>query len=676
MNRFALVGNPNTGKTSLFNILCGAKQRVGNYSGVTVEKKIGTCQLPNKTSTEIIDLPGIYSLSPMSPDERVTLNVLEGLQESLGKPDALIIILEAGRLQRNLYLFSQIAELEIPSIIALTMADSLEKEGISLDIEALKAATGIEIVPIHGPNPKPIAELKAAMEDILRAPKIPSIELGFSKELNDDVRLLKRESLNGNLSLFSARESLLLGINKSKFNSKGTEILNKWEKKERQQSELPLVRHEWAKKLIEKVEKRRALTKKSLTNKIDKLVTHPVAGLSLFFLTMGLMFQSIYSGAGPIMDIVDKGFSTLSSYVSSQLVDYPLLSSLISDGIIGGVGSVLIFLPQIIILFLIIAFLEDSGYLSRAAFLMDKLLGWTGMNGRSFIPLLSSFACAIPAILSTRVISDMRTRLTTILVTPLVSCSARLPVYVLMIGTFIEPVYGALWAGLCLFFFHAIGLVIALPLAWVINKGKLTPAKTPFLLELPPYRMPTLRNIWWRTYEAAKKFTIKAGTIIFALSIILWALATFPQNHDPLVDNATKLEQSYLGQIGHSIQPAFAPLGFDWKISIGIVSAFPAREVIISTLGILYRAGDDEDSTLLRESMRTSINKDGSPVFTPAVAVSLMIFFALCSQCMSTLAIIQRELNSIKWPIFVFVYMTALAYLTSLGFYQLKDLFI
>lgn len=670
MNRFALVGNPNTGKTSLFNQLCGTKQRVGNYPGVTVEKKIGTCLIQDDAKVEIIDLPGIYSLSAISPDERVTLSILEGGQESVGIPDAVIIVLEAGRLQRNLYLFSQLAELEIPGIIALTMADSLEKEGISLDIEALKKETGLDVIPIHGPEAGPINELKKSMVSVLKEPKLPKPSQGFSRELDTDARLLQNETLDGNLTLFSARESLFQGSENKKFSSKGVALIEKWKKREKKKTELPIIRYEWAQKVVSKVENR-SQGKQSTTSKIDKVITHPVAGLSLFFFVMGVMFQSIYSGAAPIMDAIDASFGALSGFVSTHLTNYPLLSSLVSDGIIGGVGSVLIFLPQIIILFLIIAFLEDSGYLSRAAFLMDKLLGWTGMSGRSFIPLLSSFACAIPAILSTRVIADMRTRLTTILVTPLISCSARLPVYVLMIGTFIEPIYGAFWAGLSLFFFHALGLIIALPLAWIINKGKLTPAKTPFLLELPPYRMPMLRNIWWRTYEAAKKFTLKAGTIIFALSIILWALATFPQNNDPQVDEATKLEQSYLGRIGHTIQPAFDPLGFDWKISIGIVSAFPAREVIISTLGILYRTGEEEDSMLLRESMRNSTNEDGSPVFTPAVALSLMIFFALCSQCMSTLAIIQRELNSIKWPIFVFTYMTVFAYAASFAFYQL-----
>ena len=675
MNRFALVGNPNTGKTSLFNQLCGTKQRVGNYPGVTVEKKTGSCRITENATVEIVDLPGIYSLSAMSPDERVTLSVLEGDQESVGTPDAVIIVLEAGRLQRNLYLFSQLAELEIPGVIALTMADSLEKEGISLDIDALKKETGLDVIPIHGSEAGPINELKKSMAKILTEPKTPNPNQGFSKELDADARSLQSEALGRKLTLFSARELLFQASNSRKFSNKGAALIDKWQKREKKKTELPIIRYEWAQKVVARVEKR-SHVKQSLTNKIDKVATHPVAGLGIFFFIMGFMFQSIYSGAGPVMDVIDAGFGTLSEFASTHLTDYPLLSSLISDGIIGGVGSVLIFLPQIIILFLIIAFLEDSGYLSRAAFLMDKLLGWTGMSGRSFIPLLSSFACAIPAILSARVIADMRTRLTTILVTPLVSCSARLPVYVLMIGTFIEPVYGALWAGLSLFFFHALGLIIALPLAWLINKGKLTPAKTPFLLELPPYRLPMLKNIWWRTYEAAKKFTLKAGTIIFALSIILWALATFPQNNDPQVDEATKLEQSYLGRIGHTIQPAFDPLGFDWKISIGIVSAFPAREVIISTLGILYRTGEDEDSTLLRESMRSSVKEDGSPVFTPAVAISLMIFFALCSQCMSTLAIIQRELNSIKWPIFVFSYMTALAYAISFAFYKLKGLFI
>lgn len=673
MKKIALIGNPNTGKTSLFNVLCRSRQRVGNYPGVTVEKKQGRCNLPGDNFVEIVDLPGIYSLKPLSLDEQLTLDVLEGKLSGEDKPDALIVVIDSTRLQRNLFLFSQLAEMEMPTIVALTMADTLDSEGVSIDLKLLEEKLTVPVIPIHGPNEKQINELKEKLVSLMNQPQIPSIKVGFSEKLEAKSQQLIKESPEQNMSMFRAREILMSGLPGAKLSSKANELIKSWSSEAKDASEVPIVRHKWAQSVSQKVEKRNN-QKKTLTSKIDSILTHPVAGLSAFFVTMGLLFQSIYTGAAPVMDALDIAFGATGDFARTALTGLPLMQSLVADGIIGGVGSVLIFLPQVVILFFIISLLEDSGYLARASFLMDRLLGWTGMSGRSFIPMISSFACAIPAILSTRVIPDARTRMITILVTPLISCSARLPVYILMIGTFIEPIYGAFWAGISLFAFHSLGILLTLPMAWLLNRGRIAANKTPFLLELPPYRLPLWRNVFWRTYEAAKKFTLKAGTIIFALSIIIWALSTFPlQENDPETGNrsAATIEESYLGQMGKGIQPIFAPLGFDWKISIGIVSAFPAREVIISTLGILYQAEDaDEESQLLRQRMQSSKTADGSPTFTPAVAISLMIFFALCSQCMSTLAIVQKELNHVKWAVFLFAYMTGLAYVVSLVFYQ------
>jgi ferrous iron transport protein B len=422
---------------------------------------------------------------------------------------------------------------------------------------------------------------------------------------------------------------------------------------------------------------------------------------------MAIMFQSIYTWASPLMNLIDEFFKYLTTLISNSRLFSPLIESLINDGIIAGVGSVIVFLPQIAILFLFIAILEDTGYLARASFLMDKLLSWTGLNGRSFIPLISSFACAVPGIMATRVINDDKVRKTTIMIAPLMSCSARLPVYVLFIGTFIEPKYGAFIAGLCLFAMHSIGLVVAFFVSLLMNKKILKTPSIPFIMELPEYHIPSFRNIYFRVSEAIKNFLKRAGTIIFALSIIIWGFSYFPRNEElaekhiqplkqqleeikrntPIPEREIKIQllekeienelgsfylsNSYLGKMGKFVEPIFRPLGFDWKLSIGILSAFPAREVIISTLGIIYNVGEaDEESESLRSKLINEKHPDGSPVYTPITAISLMIFFALCAQCMSTLAIIKKELGSWKYPVYVFLYMTGLAYIFSFIFYQ------
>ncbi|MDH5656687.1 MAG: ferrous iron transporter B, partial [Spirochaetia bacterium] len=416
--------------------------------------------------------------------------------------------------------------------------------------------------------------------------------------------------------------------------------------------------------------------------------------------------QSIYTWAAPIMDFIESMMGELGDFISPYFAEYPVLQSLAVDGVIGGVGAVIIFIPQIAILFTFIAVLEDSGYLSRAAFLMDKLLGWTGLNGRSFIPMLSGFACAVPSVMSTRVIPDFRVRLATIMIVPLMSCSARLPVYLLFIGAFIEPAYGPVWAAVSLFGMHIIGPIIALPVAYLLNQNILKSQAAPFVLEMPAYRIPKLYNVLYRVYEAVTRFLVRAGTVIFAMSILIWALSYFPRPESvennirdvyaekiSLADEdsaavlevemenriaSAYLEQSYLGKSGKLIQPVFSPLGFDWKLSVGILGAFPAREVIISTLGIIYNVGSSvsEESSSLREKMLNEKNEDGSALFSLPVVLSLMVFFALCSQCMSTLATVKKELHSWKWTIFQFVYMTLLAYIAGLLIYQIGKFFI
>ena len=478
-------------------------------------------------------------------------------------------------------------------------------------------------------------------------------------------------------------------------------------------AKIPQLRYQWAQRVVESVEKRMIKDQSSMLERLDIFLTNRFSGFIVFFIMMYLLFQTVYTFSEPIMESIENGFNFLRNYSNQFLGFNPVLNSFVQDGVISGVGSVMIFLPQIVLLFILISILEDSGYLSRAAFLMDKLFAWTGLNGRSFIPLLSCFACAVPGIMSTRVIPDYKTRLITILIAPLISCSARLPVYILLIGTFIQPVWGAGWAAFVFFAMHSIGLLIALPIAWIFNRSLLQKEYPTFFLEMPPYRRPYFKNVFYKGFEAGKKFVIKGGKIIFTFSMIAWLLTYFPRPQevaikqhkiyeqkineissttDPQtikskIDELEKkrekdigqayLEQSYLGRAGKWIYPIFAPLGYDWKITLGILSAFPARELIISTLGVLYSVGDDsEQHSGLRDKLMNAKKEDGSPVYDLLTVISLMVFFALCCQCMSTLAVIRRELNSWGWAVFTFFYMTLIAYFSALGIYQLGSYFI
>ena len=721
----AVVGNPNTGKSTLFNTLCGTRQKVGNYPGVTVERKLGRATLGD-IPLEFIDLPGGYSLRADSYDEQVVVDSLMGRISGQPRPDLVLFVLDATNLERNLYLFSQIAEVGMPLVVALTMTDLLEKNGVEVDLPLLEKKLGVPVVSVPGGDKPSTERLKEVLVRSLETPPYP-VEAGifpgelekltdslFAK-LNRTVSLGRFEARN---LIFSTRDPLN-NLFKDDAEARATLELTRIRAREKgftSPSRITVARYNWARQVVSQAESRAPDKKALFSQKLDAFLTHRVFGLLAFTGIMCLVFLSIYTWAAPLMDGIETVFSAVSDYVGAFFVNSPVLGSLITDGIIGGVGSVLVFLPQIIILFIFIAALEDSGYLARAAFLMDKLLGWTGLNGRAFIPMLSSFACAIPGVMSARVMSDPRARLTTILIAPLMSCSARLPVYILMIGAFIEPVFrakygasiAALISGLALFAMHGVGLLAAMPIAWVLNRKVLKTPTVPFVMELPPYRRPNLRNVYIRVSEAAKKFTVRAGTVIFALTIVIWALTFFPRpasiaagleaeyrgkiealeaaggdaaavldlesSRDKRIASAY-LEQSYLGRTGKFIQPIFAPLGYDWKITVGLLGAFPAREVIISTLGIIYSVGDvDETSGVLRDKLRSEKYPDGRPIFTPLVALSVMVFFALCCQCMSTVITVQKELGSRKWGIFLFVYMTGLAYLAALGVFQVGRL--
>jgi len=665
MRRVALIGNPNAGKTTVFNALCGARQHTGNYAGVTVEKKTGT--LRGHENIEIIDLPGTYSLSAKSADEEITAKVLNGTAAGHEMPPQLAVaVLDASNLKRSLYLTLQLKESGVPFICVLTMTDIAKRRGIIIDIAALSKKLGVSVCEVTQASK---GQIVALAEMIATHPLSPPLAKRGGKIQGSPFSLQEKGA--GGMS-YATIEQRYAQIDK---------ILHSVVKKEPRSG--------------------------SLTQRIDRVLTHRVFGLIAFTLIIGGVFFSIYAGARPIMDGIDAVMKNFAQSARAALSAYPVTSSLVSDGVIAGAGSVFVFLPQIMILFFFISVLEETGYLARAAFLMDKLLGWTGLNGRAFIPLLSSFACAVPGILSARVMPTDRARMATILIAPLMSCSARLPVYVLFIGAFVEPRFGALWAAATLFAMHLVGISVAMPLAWLLNRKILKAGESPFILELPEYHMPHWPNVWRRVYDAAMNFLKRVGGIIFALSIVIWALAYFPHAQKtadveleqysletgvakgvvlttpldhPLFTGrlrAAYLRDSFLGRFGRAVEPVFRPLGFDWKISVAILAAFPAREVFVSTLGIIFSVTDaKDDPAALGKRLAAEKRPDGKAAYGALLAASIMIFFALCAQCMSTLATIRRELDSTRWALGVFVVMTTLAYVISLFVYQLGRIFI
>lgn len=713
----AIVGNPNSGKTTLFNSLTGSKQKVGNYPGVTVERVSATLRLDSE-EVECVDIPGLYSLEPQSADEEVAVDAIFG-RAGDPKPSLIVCVINAANLERNLYLFSQLADNELPVVVALTMTDVLRREGRDFDLAKLTDLLGVDIVPVVGHRGEGTKNLVEAIARNLEAPHTPSREFGFPVALETKVAALRERLARAGLDV--SRRSVrmaLLGEDNDFAQSVGEipELAEQFHSAKQELTEEgvggPTLevsnRFQWAGMVSQASIHPIGAPKRSLSDRIDRILTHRVFGLAIFVAVMYVVFQSIYSFATPLMDWIEQGQGWLGDRVGGLLQGSPVFQSLVVDGIIGGIGSVVVFLPQILILFLFIALLEGTGYLSRAAFLMDRLLGWCGLNGRAFIPLLSSFACAIPGIMAARVMPDPKSRLATILVAPLMSCSARLPVYVLLIGAIIEPKFGPGWAGFTLFAMHFLGLVLAIPIVLLLNRGIIKGRRLPFLLELPPYQWPKLRDVWLAMYFRGKVFLTTAGTIIFAMSVIIWALAYFPRsegtdtgyrstykimtsgvwkdnspiNPDVVAEWRSKsedafveeqrLRNSFLGQAGRSIEPVFRPAGFDWRISTAILCAFPAREVVVSSMGVLFAVGDDdEESGKLRAAVQKATWPSGKPLLDEWTAVGLMVFFALCAQCMSTLATVRRETNSWKWPWFMFLYMSGLAYLSAIGIHQL-----
>ncbi|MCP3986300.1 MAG: ferrous iron transporter B [bacterium] len=620
--RLGLVGSPNSGKTTLFNALTGLRAKVGNYPGVTVERREGTARLDGQT-VRVIDLPGTYGLEPMSPDEAVVSRVLAGEVADVAPPDALVVTVDACAISRSLGFVAELINQDLPTCLVLTMTDELQARGGKLDLDRLRAALGIPVLGVVGHR---------------------GIGLDFLRQL------LARPSA--------------------------------WERPPIPPPRDAEERHAWCESVLERV-LLRAPGRDSWTEQIDRVVLHPLGGTALFIAVMVLFFQLIFAWATPAMDAIDAGMNVLASGVRAALPP-GLLADFLSDGLIAGVGSVVIFLPQITLLFGLLYLLEDVGYMARAAFVVDRLMARIGLEGRAFVALLSSYACAIPGIMAARTVPSPRQRLVTILVAPLMTCSARLPVYALLIAAFVPntTVLGGLLGlqGLVLLGLYLLGAVTALMAAALLSRFVVGHASLPFVLELPPYRMPRFRLWIGQVWGAASSFLRRAGTIILLVSIVLWGLLTYPRVEAPagasqVEANRYALEHSAAGSLGRAIEPAIAPLGFDWKIGVGLVASLAAREVIVATLAQVY-AASEEDGTSLRNAIREDVDpRSGERVFTPASVASLLIFFVFALQCMSTLAVMRRETNSWRWPAFAFAYLFGLAYGASFLTYRIVSAF-
>ncbi len=697
--KVALVGNPNTGKSTLFNLLTGLNQKIGNFPGVTVDKKIGISKLIPGQEAQLIDLPGAYSLYPKSKDEAMVLEVLSNTTNEL-YPDVVVFIADATNLKRNLLLFSQVADLKLPTIIALNMMDLSKRGGVHIQINKLAQKLGVRVVPISARNAEGIDALKQAIADTSSlATQTDTIE--FSEFLNP----IALQELQTELGLKEAYEAVLLAHQFGQNNflsSKQKEYIAAWVvangfKSQDLQAKETIARYNAINEvLFDTVKTDIQPLGESYSNRIDRVLTHKVWGLGIFMLILFTIFQSIFSWSAYPMSLIEDAFVWLGN-TAHQLLPAGQLTNLVVDGVLSGLSGVLVFIPQIAILFAFIAILEDTGYMARVTFMMDRIMRKVGLNGKSVVPLIGGLACAVPSIMSARNIENWKDRIITILVTPLVSCSARLPIYTLLISL-VVPDYRILgilnMQGLTLMAMYVISLVSAVLVAWVLKLIIKARERGYFIMELPVYRMPRWKNVGYTMYDKVKAFVFEAGKVIVAISIILWVLASYgPGNRFALIDEqfadpkytqqfppqqvanlkaSARLENSYAGVLGKSIEPVIKPLGFDWKIGIALITSFAAREVFVGTMATLYSAqGDGSRTESVRDRMAEARNPDtGELVFTLPVAFSLMIFYAYAMQCMSTLAVVYRETKSWKWPLIQLVYMTAMAYVASLLVYQ------
>lgn len=694
--KVALVGNPNSGKTTLFNALTGLNQKVANFPGITVDKKVGACQISqlaskNKVDTEFIDLPGTYSLYPKSVDESVTFQVLCDSKNE-HHPNVNIIIADASNLKRSLCLATQVIDLNTPCILALSMIDLTTADGVEIDIDLLSNKLGIPVVPINARKKIGIGNLKQAIIQVINHFEVPNSFVDI-KNLAPELISTIQSELNGssdyNSFQIACNYKTITGLSK-KEKSHFDDLTNslKFNPKRSQATET-VRRYKAIDKLIDACVKYPEFSKNnSLTQKLDNILTHPILGFVVFLSVLFLIFQAVFSWSEYPMELIDNAFANLSQFVGNSLPE-GVLNSLIVDGIIAGLGGIVIFIPQIAFLFAFIAILEDTGYMSRVSFITDKLLKGFGLSGRSIIPLLSGAACAIPAVMSARTIPNWKERIITIMVVPLMSCAARLPVYTLLISMMIPAEQKWLifnLQGLTMMGFYLIGFVSAISIAWVMKYILKSRERGYFVMEMPTYKVPDWKTVGLTIYEKVKVFLIDAGKIIVAISIILWGLSSYgpsekfkqieekyQYSEDAEVQIASeKLEASYAGIIGKSIEPVISPLGFDWRIGISLITSFAAREVFVGTMSTIYSVGDADNTKSIREKLMSHKNpKTGEAFFTPAVALSLMLFYAFAMQCMSTLAIVFRETNGWKWPVIQFVYMSLLAYLASFAAYQI-----
>lgn len=690
----ALIGNPNTGKTSVFNALTGLNQKVGNYPGITVEKKEGVCKLPRGVKAHIIDLPGTYSLNASSLDENVVIELLLNKNDK-DYPDVAVVISDVENLKRNLLLFTQIKDLEIPTILVINMADRMSYKGISLDIEYLEKQLKTRIALVSTRKNQGIELLK----ELITNYKELSIDHCLDTTEIDKEYFRNLRKAFPNQSLYKLWLVITQDVNFGKtdrnvidsvadFKTKSKSDLKRLQQKE------TIKRYQFINDTLKKGQTIDLAKAKDLRIKLDRILTHNVWGYAIFFVILLTIFQAIYDWSSVPMDLIDTIFASLSEW-TKQVLPQGAFTNLLSEGIIPGLGGIVIFIPQIAFLFLFISVLEESGYMSRVVFLMDRLMRRFGLSGKSVVPLISGTACAIPAIMATRNIESWKERLITILVTPFMTCSARLPVYLIIISLVIPEgrILGLGYQPLTLMFLYLIGFVSAITSAYILNKILRIKSKTFFVVEMPNYKFPLIKNVGLTVIEKTKSFVFGAGKIILAISILLWFLASYgPGEEFNDAENVIKteyasinisqeelqqkiashkLEHSFIGLTGRTIEPLISPLGYDWKIGIAIVSSFAAREVFVGTLATIYSVGNDDEDTI-KNRMAGEINPVlGGPLFNFASGISLLLFYAFAMQCMSTLAVVKRETNSWKWPVLQLSIMSTFAYIVALIAFQL-----
>ncbi|MGB2349582.1 MAG: ferrous iron transport protein B [Flavobacteriaceae bacterium] len=693
----ALIGNPNTGKTSVFNALTGLNQKVGNYPGITVDKKQGICKLSRGVKAHILDLPGTYSLNASSLDENVVIELLLNKNDK-DYPDVAVIVSDVENLKRNLLLFTQIKDLKIPTLLVINMSDVMKRKGISLDVEVLEEKLNTKIALVSTRKGTGIQELKKLIEQYKTLPKkqcldASTIEPAYFERLqkafpNQDIyKLWLVITQDANFGKVSRQE-----LDVSKFKTKSTSELKRLQQKE------AIKRYQFINNVLKEGQNIDRSKARDLRSKLDRVLIHIVWGYIIFFIILLTIFQAIYDWATFPMDLIDTTFAGLAEWVKSSYPNGGKVTDLVAEGIVSGVGGIVIFIPQIAFLFLFISILEESGYMSRVVFLMDRIMRRFGLSGKSLVPLISGTACAIPAVMATRNIENWKERLITILVTPFTTCSARLPVYLIIIALVIPEgyIFGLSFQALTLMLLYLIGFGMAVFSAYVLDRIMKTNRKTFFVVEMPNYKLPLLKNVLITVFEKTKTFVFEAGKIILAISVILWVLASYGPGDkfnnaeaivaeqyadlsDAKIDDkvaAYRLEHSYIGIIGKTIEPVIKPLGYDWKIGIGLVASFAAREVFVGTLATIYSVGsatENESIDTIKTKMSNEIYEDGRKVFTFASGISLLLFYAFAMQCMSTLAIVKRETKSWKWPMIQLIGMSTIAYIFALIAFQILN---